>query len=400
MVLRCRLCRAEAVERLVDFGRQPIGSRFLRTPDEPAPLFPLVLAQCAACGLAQLEEAIPAEDLKPHFDWISYSEPEAHLDAVADVIMTLPGAARDRPVWGVSSKDDTLLERLARRGCAAASRLNPAALDLTVAAGVEQIQSRLTPESAARAAGAHERPGVLIARHLIEHAADLPLLLAALRELLAPGGRLVVEVPDCRAAFSRGDCTVMWEEHVLYFTAFTLPRVFAQLGLSPVFLHAYPYDGENVLVAIGRREATPCERSPLASPHDVAGERELLQRFVQGLGPRQRRLQAGLREHNRSGRVALFGAGHLGCTFINLAGLREEISVVIDENPHKQGLYMPGSRLPIAGPEALRERGVTLCLLAVQHAAAQSIVQRYANWVQQGGRFASIFAGSPLQFDA
>ena len=61
-----------------------------------------------------------------------------------------------------------------------------------------------------------------------------------------------------------------------------------------------------------------------------------------------------LGEHRRShGRIALFGAGHLACTFVGVFDVGQWIEFVIDDNPHKRGLYMPGSHLPIVGSSAL-----------------------------------------------
>jgi hypothetical protein len=398
MTLRCRLCNADAVQALVDFGLQPIANRFLRAPDEAQALFPLVLAQCPACGLAQLKDAIGAKDLKPRFDWITYREPEAHLDDLADAIANLARSERDRPIWGVSFKDDSLLRRLQLRGFSHTYRLDPVHdLDLTSAAGVEQIQERLTPDRAERAAADRDRPFVLIARHIVEHAENLSAFLQALRRLLAPGGYLVLEVPDCGPAFSRSDCTALWEEHVLYFTAPCLLNVFDQLGLIPVYQYSYPYDGENVLLAIGRDAGSAHDTAQVNAEdrESLEAQRQLLKQFVHGLAARRERLVSAIRQH-RPGSVALFGAGHLGCTFINLVGLQNDISLVIDENPHKQGLYLPGARLPIVGPQALWKHDFTLCLLAVQHAAARTVLQRHAAWAKRGGRFASVFAGNPL----
>jgi hypothetical protein len=45
----------------------------------------------------------------------------------------------------------------------------------------------------------------------------------------------------------------------------------------------------------------------------------------------------------------MFGADHLACTFVNLLGLKDVVRFVADDNPHKLGLFMPGSRLPIRG---------------------------------------------------
>jgi hypothetical protein len=395
MTFPCRLCRADAAEVLVDFGKQPIGSRFLRTPDESEELFPLVLAQCGVCGLAQLRDAIPAVELKPRFDWIAYNEPEAHLDDVADAIARLPGIAKNSTAWGISSKDDSLLERLSRRGFSETYRLDPLRdLGLSAPAGVEQVQTAIRAEAVEAALAGRQRPQVVVARHIAEHAEDVHAFLGALRRLAAPGGYLVIEVPDCTAAFSRSDVAVLWEEHVLYFTPVTLQRLLATAGLKQHYVRSFPNSLEGALVAIGR-VAEPDELPGSAEARD---QRALLREFVQGLAPRRERIARFVAEFGQSGRVALLGAGHLGGTFINLAGLQDKIELVIDDNSHKQGLYMPGSRLPIVGSAALRQRDIQLCLLAVQPAAAQAIADKNADWTREGGKFASIFAGTPLSF--
>jgi hypothetical protein len=386
----CRLCQADAVELLVDFGPQPIGNRYLRSSDEPESFFPLALCQCTACGLAQLKDAVPAEELKPRFDWITYNEAEGHLDETAQTIAGLPGVGPETCVWGVSYKDDTLLRRLERLGLKQSYRLAPRAdLELADSAGVDQVQSRLTVARARTIAAKRGQAHVLIARHVVEHAEDLPGLLEALQSLVNPGGYLVLEVPDCTSSFALSDCAVMWEEHTVYFTPATFALVFDWLGLDLVFFRVFPYQLENALVGIGRRRAAGARRMQV----NVERERVLLMTFAKGLPARQRQVVAALRA--RQGRAALLGAGHFGCTFLNLLGLRDEISLVVDGDSRKQGLYMPGSRVPIRGPEELQRQKRTFCLLAVQPAAEAGVLEMNRAWVASGGEFASIFAASP-----
>ena len=39
------------------------------------------------------------------------------------------------------------------------------------------------------------------------------------------------------------------------------------------------------------------------------------------------------------------------------------VEYVVDRNPHKQGLFLPGSRIPVYAPERLRETRPDLLLL-------------------------------------
>ena len=56
-------------------------------------------------------------------------------------------------------------------------------------------------------------------------------------------------------------------------------------------------------------------------------------------------------------RVAAYGAAAKGNTLLNYCGIKgnELISFVVDASPHKQGLFLPGSRIPVVAEERLRQ---------------------------------------------
>ena len=50
-------------------------------------------------------------------------------------------------------------------------------------------------------------------------------------------------------------------------------------------------------------------------------------------------------------RVVGYGAAAKGNTLLNYAGVKADLlSWVADANPHKQGKFLPGSRIPIVAP--------------------------------------------------
>lgn len=54
--------------------------------------------------------------------------------------------------------------------------------------------------------------------------------------------------------------------------------------------------------------------------------------------------------------VAAYGAAAKGNTLLNYSGADSDlVDYVVDLNPHKQGKYLPGSRIPIVGVERLNE---------------------------------------------
>lgn len=389
----CPACRAVAVETLLDLGPQPVCSRYLRDPLEVEFLHPLVLGQCGRCGLVQLVDPAPAGRLRPSESNIAAIEPEGHLDRLAEILAALPGLGRDSLVVGTSFKDRSLLRRLELRGFHRTWCIDPAR-DLGVTGpepGVETVQGLLTPEAASRIAASRGRAQLVLARHILEHAHDLPAFLGALRNLADPQGYVAVELPDCARALDSRDYTMLWEEHTFYFTPATFLRCLGAGGLAVERFETFPYPLEDSLVAIARTGAAGCGPDP-AGPDDPAGELRRGAAFAAAFPAERSRYAEQLARLRRRGeRVAVFGAGHSGATFVNLLGLGEHVDFFVDDHPRKKGLFMPGSRLPIRGSEALLEQGARLCLLALSPESEERVVRKNAEFLGRGGRFRSIF---------
>jgi hypothetical protein len=155
----------------------------------------------------------------------------------------------------------------------------------------------------------------------------------------------------------------------------------------------YPYPFENSLVAIAQSNGNGGgAQLPVSA---VAREQQRGIAFGRGFAERRDRIGRFLRAHRRHrGPIALFGAGHLACMFVNVFGVADAIDVVVDDNPHKCGLYMPGSRLPIVGSSVLLREPITLCLLSLNPIGEDKVIEKNAAFVARGGTFASIFPAS------
>ena len=131
------------IKLLIDFGLQPISNRYLLQPDEEEELFTLKLGQCQGTGLIQLIDPLPAEALVPRYNWITYFEPEDHLDSLVDRIYKSYFKNKNPIIGGISFKDDSTLLRFETLGCKS-WRIDPVKdLKLGENAGIESVQTTL-----------------------------------------------------------------------------------------------------------------------------------------------------------------------------------------------------------------------------------------------------------------
>jgi SAM-dependent methyltransferase len=391
---------------------QPICSRFLKKPVDAKKEYhhPLILGQCQACGLVQLVNPFPLARILPLYDWVvRYAEPEEHLDKLAERIARLPGLednandeknAKDAKICGISFKDDSLLQRLKNMGFSNAWRLDmEKELGIkTAPAGVESVQDRFTLEKAEELASKHGKQDIIIARHILEHAYDVIGFLKALGELVKPGGYVVLEVPGCNQALEQLDYTTIWEEHTAYFTEQTFKHSITAASFFIKHFEEVPYPLESSLIAIAQLQEKKDEPEQKDKAKTIAMDKKILNKeieraedFAKGFSKRKEEWRDYL---SRTNRIALFGAGHLACGFINFFKLKEFVDLVIDDNPNKKGWFMPGSALPILGSEALLGKKVELCLLSLNPRNEEKVVLKNQEFINQGGVFLSIFPSS------
>ena len=390
--MTCLGCGASAVEVLVDLGPQPPSNRFERAGARPAETHPLVVGQCSGCALVQLLRPMPPSMAKSRFEWLTYNEPEGHLDDLVARLRALPGIGPAARMVGVTYKDDTTLARFNGLGHANTYRYDMAAdLDLRdPCAGLESIQGALDETRAGVLATRHGQADLLIVRHILEHAHHPARFLRAMRRLVKPGGYLVFEMPDSSKFLEACDYSFLWEEHITYFSESTLRAFLKHADIAMERILQYPYPLEDSLIAV-LRNASPGVAEPMRRPDLAAGRR-----FGEQFAPARERIRGLLGHWHKGGkRVAVFGAGHLAAKFVNFHRLGAMIDCVVDDNVRKQELLMPGSRLPIRGSATLTSRPIDVCLLSLNPESEQKVLAKNQSFLEQGGEFLSIFASSP-----
>jgi hypothetical protein len=338
-----------------------------------------------------------ADVIRSRHSWVTYNEPEGHLDSVVAYLSEMTAIAKHSRILGLTYKDDSILTRFTKQSAINTYRLHPA-LDLDIfepLASIETIQSSLTQ---ARAASLRTRFGyadIVIVRHILEHAYKPLEFIGACQHLAKPGGWMVFEVPDCRKVLDGHDHCFLWEEHITYLTPVTLKALFESAGFMNVQIQIYSYPMEDSLVAIVQNIRTNTKVPKMASDEIVR---------VEAFGRSVAKRGAGIKRHIKSLQAkgiqtALFGAGHLAAKFINFYDLAPHLIGVIDDNPNKENLLMPGSRLPIINSRCLDEGKVNLCLLALNPESEQKVVKAHSAYLKHGGNFRSIFSASANSID-
>jgi C-methyltransferase C-terminal domain/Methyltransferase domain len=367
----------------------------MASPEVPVVEHDLALAFCWSCGVVQLSRPFPYQDLVPPYAWMTYREPEDHLDAVVERVCALPGLNKDSTIAGITFKDATTLERMRKRGYSKIWSLDPRE-DLGAThrnANIESIQALLTPAKAAEIVARRGPVDLLIVRHIVEHAESPWRLMSALSALVSPNGYIVLEVPDCTANLRRQDYSMVWEEHTIYFTPETFPQVLPAVGGVSRGQQIHPFPFEDVIVLYAQKSDTA---AATGVPQQVIEHNGALARhYANAFGDWTARYRSALTKLTSDGRrLAAYGAGHLTCAFLNLHRLSDFFAFVVDDTPHKQGLFLPQSRLPIVSRDRLTADKISACLFGLTPQLEDRIIANNAQFSGGGGKFYSMFVDS------
>jgi SAM-dependent methyltransferase len=392
---RCRSCGGANLELILSLGETPLANALLTAEQrsQPEARFPLDLVYCPDCSLVQITETVPPEQLFSHYLYLS-SFSDTMLESAKELANRLTDRRRLGPaslVIELASNDGYLLQYYQRRHVPVLG-IEPAANVAKVAEdrGVPTLV-RFFGEAVGRELRDQGKTAdVIHANNVLAHVADLNGFVAGIAVLLKDTGVAVIEVPHVKALVEHLEFDTIYHEHLCYYSLTALRPLFQRHGLTIVDLERLPIHGGS-LRFYASRSGTPCEAvRRLENEETEAGiaNFEFYRDFGQKVAGLRERLRSLLRSLKQEGkRLAAYGASAKGSTLLNYFGIDGgTIEFVVDRSTVKQGLYTPGTHLPILPPEALLERRPDYVLLLSWNFAEEILAQQAA-YRKQGGRF-------------
>ena len=341
----CRACRGRAGDLVLDLGEQP-ASDYFPPYDEPGPdpAYPLQMWLCASCGLAQLltDPTVPEEP--------KGTEPAALIAQARDAVDLVAAAG------------------LLRAGARVAEYGSPHGgswLDLLTVRG-------LTP-----VAGTAEADLIVDCFGMM-HAANQAAALAERAARLAPGGALLLQYHSLDAIIRHGQWNALRHGHYAYYSATALTAMLAATGLGPRTAWQFRLYGGTVLLAARRAGGAggPADGTAGSTAGGADGPDETIRSLlaaeartgvtdpgaVRGLQrdvlTRAGALHSWLASQKAAGKLVLgYSAASRAVALLRSAGVdRDLLPAVADASPGKRGLRMPGTAIPIIGPEGMIAR--------------------------------------------
>jgi len=398
----CRFCGALLSVTFVDLGMSPLSNAYVSPERAKAmePFYPLHAYVCGECLLVQLEEFAAPETIFGEYAYFSsYSDTWLeHARAYTDRVTDRLSLGSTDLVMELASNDGYLLQYFVAKGIPVLG-VEPARNVAEVARrrGIPTEAVFFGRQTAEELVSRTGRASLVVANNVLAHVPDLNDFVAGIARVLEAGGTLTAEFPHLMQLMDQGQFDTIYHEHFSYFSLLTVERILDHHGLRLYDVEELPTHGGSLRIwATHAQSGRGCAGS--ASPRleelrsrersrglDTLEAYAGFQSKVQKIKRDLLRFLIQAREEGRT--VAGYGAPAKGNTLLNYCGIGTDLlAYTVDRNPAKQGVLLPGTRIPVRTPDALRATRPDYVLILPWNLRAE--IQRQHGYIREwGGRF-------------
>ena len=367
--MKCRFCMSELSHLFIDLGCSPPSNSFLSVSglNDPELFYPLKLYVCDKCFLVQLDEYKASGEIfcADYVYFSSFSKSWlAHARAYTDMIVEYLKLTSQSQVMEIASNDGYLLQYFQGKnipcfGVEPSMSVAKAAMDKGIKVVTEFFGTALAKKMVADTG----KVDLLIGNNVLAHVPDITDFVSGIHDVLKEDGVATLEFPHLLKLVAESQFDTIYHEHFSYLSFTTVTAIFKQFGLTVFHVEELPTHGGSIRV-YAKRVGSQRWRVNGSVEALLNREREIgimsldyYHHFQENANTIKNDLLSFLIQQNKVGKLVVgYGAAAKGNTLLNYAGIKSDLlPFVVDASPHKQGKFLPGSRIPVVGEYAIKK---------------------------------------------
>ena len=379
----CRGCGETLKLTFLDLGLSPIANDLISPEkvNDPEAHYSLHVMTCMKCALVQLPEVASRESLF-RSDYVYFSSYSStwleHSRIYALKMSELLDLSSNDLVIEVASNDGYLLQYFSKGdvqvlGVEPSSGVAEVAIEKGIPTVIDFFGAGVASKLATK-----KKPKLMLGNNVLAHVPDIHDFIEGFAILIADDGLITFEFPHIVSLIKNNQFDTIYHEHYSYLSVTALLPIFESHNLKVVKVEKLSTHGGSIRIYVAKTQSTWRIEDSVKSvlmeelqddPRDESVWRSLQERTMQVKTDLLRELN----DSKRNGiRVAAYGAAAKGNTLLNYANIKSElIEYVVDLNPHKQGNYLPGSKIPIVGRVELLQNPPDVLLVLPWNLAAE-----------------------------
>jgi hypothetical protein len=263
--------------------------------------------------------------------------------------------------------------------------------------GIPTVVTFLGVDSAGKLAAQGKQADLLVANNVMAHVPNLNDFVGGMKILLKPKGVITIEFTHIVRMIEGNQFDAIYHEHFSYFSFIAAERVLSNHGLTIFDVDEIPTHGGSLRLFVRHTDdwSHPVgQRVGQLRAAEVAAGYNRLDRY-QSFSEKVRDTKNNIldffitaKKQRKS--IVAYGAPAKGNTLLNYCGIRAEfIDYAVDRSPHKQGLFLPGTHIPILSPDKIKDSRPDY-LLILPWNLKEEIMQQMAHVRNWGSRFVTL----------
>lgn len=361
----CRFCHTPLEHSFVDLGVTPLSNGYLTKEDleKSEAVYALHTKVCSECFLVQLDTVVPAEGIFQHYVYFSsYSTTWLeHAKSFVENITKKLQLNSTSLIYEIASNDGYLLKNFVAKQIPCLG-IEPAknVAEIAKNQGVPTYEDFFSTALAEKLAQEKGLADLIVGNNVLAHVPDINDVVGGIKVLLKPQGNVCIEVPHLLNLMEQIQFDTIYHEHYSYFSLITLDKIFRAHGLKIYDVDELSTHGGSIRITATHKENNPTESENYRQVLGKEIEAKLNEiNSYKGFAEKVESVCLNLKEFlttakEQNKKVVAYGAAAKGNTMLNFCQVSTNlVEYVVDQNPHKQGLYLPGSHLPIYSPKEI-----------------------------------------------
>ncbi len=396
----CRHCGLPLSTIFADLGATPVSNDYLTEElrDGPEPYYPLRAFVCDGCHLVQLEDFRRASDLfredYAYFSSVSTSW-LAHASKYADQMSDRFKLTPESVVIEVASNDGYLLQYFK------AKKINVLGVEPCKSVAEFAVREKNVPtrveffgvDTAKRLVSEGFAADLTAANNVLAHVPDINDFVGGFREILKPQGVSTFEFPHLLNLIEKNQFDTIYHEHFSYLSLLAADKFFQTNGMRVFDVEQIPTHGGSLRLYVCKVDSAWQRSKNVDTILDQERKAGLeTQEVYSSFGKKVKETKYTLLELliglKRQGKTIVgYGAPAKGNTLLNYCGIGSDfLEFTVDKSVQKQGMYLPGTRLPIKSPDAIKTSKPDYVLILPWN-IKEEVMEQMAYMREWGGQF-------------
>jgi nucleoside-diphosphate-sugar epimerase/2-polyprenyl-3-methyl-5-hydroxy-6-metoxy-1,4-benzoquinol methylase/dTDP-4-dehydrorhamnose 3,5-epimerase-like enzyme len=368
--LNCRCCDGKNLKRIISLGYQPLANNLLNNINEIEEVYPLEVNWCSDCFNCQLSYTVEAEKLFKHYLYLSStgsSFVNHFRDAAKSYIKQL-NLNKSSQIIDIGSNDGIALKPFKDYGFLNILGIEPAKnlAEMANKSGIKTINGFLNKNLIKKI---KKKADLLLASNVFAHVDDIKSMAECFFRLLKKDGVIIIEVQYLLNTLLDSTFDNIYHEHVNYWSVMSINSFFKKLNATVYKVEKINTHGGSIRVYVTKDNNIKIDKSVNIFINE---EKKLgLNNFkiYKNFSQKVNKIKENVRKKiklikNNNKTIVAYGSPAKATTALNFYNISKEIDFIIEDNPLKQGKFLPGVKIPIHDKSYVKKQPDYLLVLA------------------------------------